>query len=71
MGPYAYLIVDSEVQLSTPTTVNGYKCLSKYSKIEQPIGEGRVYEEGGGKGGADFSVLEYTFYGARTTSCMS
>jgi hypothetical protein len=46
-----YLIVESEVQLSTLTTVNADNCLPKNSTMEQPIGEGRVqYEEGEGKG---------------------
>jgi|LakMenEpi03Aug12_release.lakeMendotaPanAssembly.Ray.scaffolds.fasta_scaffold1833859_1 hypothetical protein len=36
-----YLIVDSEVQLSTstPTTTNGVECFPSYSKMEQPLGK--------------------------------
>jgi restriction endonuclease len=41
-----YLIVDSEVQLSTPTTTNAKECYPNYSKMEQPIGK----ERGQGRG---------------------
>jgi hypothetical protein len=39
-----YLIVDSEVQLSTPTATNVDECFSNYSKMEQPKGKGREDE---------------------------
>jgi hypothetical protein len=42
-----YLIVDSEVQLSIPTTTNSGECFLIYSKIEQPIGNGRERGRGG------------------------
>jgi hypothetical protein len=45
-----YLIVDSEVQISALTTTNAYECFPNYSKMEQPIGKGRVRGRGEGKG---------------------
>ncbi len=41
-----HLIVDSEVQLSTPTMTYADECFSNYSKMEQLIGIGR------GRGGS-------------------
>jgi hypothetical protein len=49
-----YLIVDSEDQLSTPTTTNDDECFSNYSKNEQPIGKGRVRESVRKRVGSDF-----------------
>jgi hypothetical protein len=47
MGPYAtaeynptYLLVDSEVQLSTPSTTNADESFPSHSKVEHPIGNG-------------------------------
>ncbi len=46
MGPYAGADYDLTLshrrllQLSTPTKMNADKCFPKYSKMEQPIGEG-------------------------------
>ncbi len=40
-----YLIVGSEVQPSTLTTTNADECFPNYSKMEQPIGKGRVQEK--------------------------
>jgi hypothetical protein len=45
-----YFIVDSEDQLSTPTTTNVDKCFPNYAKMEQPIGKERVRGGGGGRG---------------------
>jgi hypothetical protein len=48
-----YLIVFSEVQLSTLTTTNGDKCFPNHSKLEQLIGKGRVRGRGTEGVGAD------------------
>jgi hypothetical protein len=40
------LIVDSKVQPSTQTTTNANECFPNYSKMEQPIGKGRVRRRG-------------------------
>jgi hypothetical protein len=42
-----YLIVDFEVQLSTPTTMNIDERFPYYSKMKQPVGKGRKRETGG------------------------
>jgi hypothetical protein len=42
-----YLIVDFEVQLSTPTMTIADECFHNHSKMEQPIGKGRVQGRGG------------------------
>ncbi len=43
----SYLIVDSEVQLSTPAvTAKSDECFQKYSKMEQPIAKGQVWGRG-------------------------
>ncbi len=44
-----YIIVDSEVQLTTRTTMNAEKCFANYSKTEQPIVKGRVRGRGEGR----------------------
>ncbi len=43
-----YLIVNFKVQLSTPATTYAYNCFPNYSKMEQPIGKGRVGRVGKG-----------------------
>jgi hypothetical protein len=43
----SFLIVDSGVQPSTPTRTNATECFPDYSKMEQPIGKGRVQGGGG------------------------
>jgi hypothetical protein len=54
MGPYAGLIVDSEVKLSTPATTNVDECFPDYSNMGQPIGKERVRGRGMVESGADF-----------------
>ncbi len=51
-----YLIVHSEVQLSTPTMTITIvdECLLNYSKMKQPIGRGRIRARGMEGMGADF-----------------
>jgi hypothetical protein len=49
-----YLTVVSEVQLFTPMPMNANECFPNYSKIEQPIGKGRVQGRGREEVGADF-----------------
>ncbi len=53
-----YLIVDSKVQLSTPTTTNADEYFPNY----QLIGKGRI--SGKEKGGSWLYVLDLTLYGA-------
>jgi hypothetical protein len=48
-----YLIVDSKIQLSTPTTTSADKCFPKWEKMEQQIGKGRVRGWGREGVGAD------------------
>jgi hypothetical protein len=56
----SYLIVDSHVSLSTPTITIADECFHNHSKMEQPIGKGRVQ----GRGGSWLYVWEYAFNGA-------
>jgi hypothetical protein len=45
-----YLIVDTEVQLSTPAQTNAKKCFPHYLKMEQQITKGRVQGRGKERG---------------------